>query len=111
MTAPTWLPVVGYEGLYEVSDQGHVRNNSVANLRYATCVENSADRLIHGTHGRGERCPNHILTEVQVLEIAQRIDAGESCVAISTDYGVSFAAIYHIARGTSWSWLTQRGAA
>ena len=24
--AETWLPVVGYEGLYEVSDQGRVRS-------------------------------------------------------------------------------------
>jgi hypothetical protein len=42
----TWLPVVGYEGLYEVSDQGRVRSldRYVANNRWP----GAPDRLLRG---------------------------------------------------------------
>jgi len=68
-----WRPVVGWEHLYEVSNQGRVRslpryipavnrngtgrlnrcpggvgNNSLANLRYGTRSENEADKLRRG---------------------------------------------------------------
>lgn len=46
MTEERWLPVVGYEGLYEVSDQGRVR---------------SVDRVVTFKDGRNRRAPGRIL--------------------------------------------------
>lgn len=45
-TTERWLPVVGWEGYYEVSDHGQVR---------------SLDRVIHGRWGR-QRCQGRLLT-------------------------------------------------
>jgi hypothetical protein len=41
-----WLPVVGYEGYYEVSDQGRVR---------------SVDRIVKLKNGRARRAPGRVL--------------------------------------------------
>jgi NUMOD4 motif len=41
-----WLPIVGYEGLYEVSDLGRVR---------------SLDRIVERKDGRQQRVPATVL--------------------------------------------------
>jgi hypothetical protein len=48
-------------------NDGH--NNAVSNLRYATYVENMADKIRHGTTNRGERCGSRKLSwdEVQAI--------------------------------------------
>jgi NUMOD4 motif/HNH endonuclease len=47
-TVECWLPVVGYEGLYEVSDQGRVR---------------SLDRIVIKTNGRSMSCPGRLIKQ------------------------------------------------
>lgn len=58
-----WLPVVGWEGLYEVSDQGHVR---------------SVERTIYLVDGRVRTFPSKIL-------IPGRRDSGHLQVALWRD--------------------------
>jgi len=44
-TTEIWRPIPGWEGTYEVSDHGY--NNRLSNLRWATHIENMADRERH----------------------------------------------------------------
>ena len=56
--------------LHEIAHRdGDPSNNTVRNLRWATCAENHADKVAHGTHNRGERHPLSRLTNDQVLAI------------------------------------------
>lgn len=51
---PKWLPVVGYEGLYEVSDHGEVRSlDKLTRGRYGP-------RLVRGTLLRATMSNNHL---------------------------------------------------
>lgn len=49
--------------------RGHEGCVNPHHLDWKTPVENQADKLIHGTHNRGERCPTAKLTEKEVKEI------------------------------------------
>lgn len=174
-----WLPVVGFEGFYEVSDQGRVRSldrtvpqggrsvglgrtrvvpgrvlraavnrqrggyrqvNLIAhgkqhqrrvgrlvaaaflgpcpldqevrhgfggsaddrleNLSYGTHVQNCADRITHGTHLQGEKCPQARLSEADVRRIKSGIEPAEMLAAV---FGVHPGHINNIRRGTRWA--------
>lgn len=64
MLDETWLPVVGFEGLYEVSDHGHVR---------------SVDRVIHYSDGRTRHYPS------QPMALMTRKNSGHIVVTLSRD--------------------------
>lgn len=49
-------------------------NNHASNLRWATAEENQADRVRHGTSGKGELAPFSILTDEAVREIVRADD-------------------------------------
>lgn len=72
-------------------------------IRWATPKENAADRLIHGTHNRGERCGSNRLTEEQVRRI--RSIRGVSQRRIAEQFGVSEGAVHSIIIRKSWAWL------
>lgn len=56
--------------LHEVAHcNGDPSNNAATNLRWATRAENHADKLLHGTHNRGERHPLSKLTNAQTEDI------------------------------------------
>lgn len=74
-------------------------------IRWATPVENQADRLTHGTHNRGERMGQHKLTRDQVVEIRERAASGERQKAIAKDYGVTPVTVSNINTRKSWAWL------
>ena len=78
---------------------GNKLNNRLSNLCWGTAVENSADKLRHGTF----RHPK--LTERDVLEIRRR--AGEGSRGIQTllarEYGISNSHVCRILRGEKWS--------
>jgi hypothetical protein len=167
-----WRPVVGYEGLYEVSDLGNVRapakwtvgkagssylrparglskakhrywsvclykngrkrthavhclvleafvggrpkghvachgpagvdDNSVQNLRWDTQVSNLADRHRDGTMLRGSTHGMALLTEVDVLQIRQRLDAGEVQRKVAAEYCVTPSLIWRIHKKLLW---------
>ena len=50
-----WLPVVGYEGVYDVSDQGRVRSLSRVTIRANGAPQTIRGKLIEGHDFRGYR--------------------------------------------------------
>lgn len=73
-------------------------------LRWATTVENNADKLIHGTHNRGERHNNVKLTEIDVRRIrALGITTSRACIA--RQFGISTSHACSIIKRRSWTWL------
>jgi len=89
------------EGRHLNGDPG---DNSIKNLKWGTKAENQSDRIRHGTSNRGERSGSAKLTEVQVLEIRQRVGK-ETLRSLAKEYGVSHTAIRRAAIGMKWSYL------
>lgn len=183
----TWLPVVGYEGSYEVSDHGSIRsldrvvsqlnrwgtitdrrlsgallaqtpdlgkysygrltvklckgnvcktrlvhhlvleafigprpaghesahgdgnsaNNNLSNLRYATPLDNTHDKNIHGTMLRGERAPNAKLTEHDVAKIRAARSGGRRLEDVAAEFGISIAQVSRIHNRKRWSHVAE----
>jgi hypothetical protein len=76
-------------------------------LEWKTPRENAADKIIHGTHNRGERNYLTKLTEENAREI---INAKGSVTAqeLCEKFGVSRGAILQIWSGRNWSWLSEQ---
>ncbi len=73
-------------------------------LSWKTSKENHADKIIHDTHTRGERCPTSKLTEPE----ARRILALKGTMSqreIGETFNVSRAHVGAIHRGEWWAWL------
>lgn len=85
--------------------KGHEGCVNPRHVVWKTPAENTADRLVHGTHNRGERHARVKLTEAGVLEIRRRLAAGETQAAIAADVGVTHSAISSIAIRKNWAWL------
>lgn len=73
-------------------------------LRWSLPVDNQADRVIHGTDIRGEKCMHSKLSEAQVLEIRQ-LQGAMGPTAIGALYGVSKTAVMKIHNRQNWGWL------
>jgi hypothetical protein len=67
---------------------------------------NLADMRAKGRQVRGEQQGASRLTQQQVREIKRRIAAGDCKPRIAADFGVTRGAIWHIAVGNTWAWLT-----
>lgn len=82
---------------------GRPSDNAASNLRWATPKENSADRLIHGTDGRGEKAPSGKLTAAQVTEIRRDHGGfyGEG-MRLARKFGVTNAQITNIIKNRQW---------
>lgn len=77
-----WLPVVGYEGLYEVSDEGRVR---------------SVDRFVEHPNMLGPgriRGPRKVFRRGTLLALSKSNGAGHRCVGLSRD-GVATGKLVH----------------
>lgn len=72
-------------------------------LRWATRAENVADRLLHGTHNRGERHGASKLTREDVLTI--RAQSHRKLKELAAEYGVSISRISGIRNRREWAWL------
>lgn len=77
-------------------------NNKLENLSWSTIKENHADKLVHGTHHRGERNPQAKLTAKDVREIRLRVLAGERMGDIAREFGVSPSNITVIMKYERW---------
>jgi hypothetical protein len=85
---------------------GDKTNNRATNLRWATGVENAADKIRHDRVSRGSRQGRAKLTESNVIEIRALIAAGVPQRQIAKRFGVTKSPINEIHRGRAWSWLT-----
>ena len=79
-----------------------------AHLRSGGPFENMRDMVSRGRHGGpppamvGSKNPASKLTGGQVVEIRERLDAGEVQRVLATEYGVSQSQISNIKRGVKW---------
>jgi hypothetical protein len=71
-------------------------NNCVENLEWVTRSENRRHTLLMGNHNRAR------LTGGQVLQIRERLNAGETGISLAKEYGVSRHAITNIKLRHCW---------
>lgn len=83
--------------------KGHLGCVTKRHLVWGTHKENQADRILHGTTNRGERCGSAKLTEADVLHI--RSLSGLSASAIAKEFNVTVGAIRMILKRKTWAWL------
>ena len=84
---------------------GHLGCINWRHLRWATPVENMADRIVHGTSNRGSRHGISKLKESDIPEIRRQIEKGRPQKEVAQDFGVSQSEISDINRGRVWGWL------
>lgn len=84
--------------------RGHEGCVNPHHLRWDTRKGNFADKLLHGTHNRGDQCPVSKLTEAEVREIKGLLSI-MPVRTIARRYGVNPATIYSIRSGASWAWM------
>jgi hypothetical protein len=87
------------EGMQAAHNNGIPAECGVENVRWATPLENAADRKLHGTHTQGETHPPAKLTEQAVREIRR---SNQSCSALAVRYGVATSTVDAARRGTTW---------
>lgn len=90
------------EGMEARHLNGDRHDNRRVNLQWGTKAENAADKIAHGTSGRGERNPMARLTAVAVEEIRRRAASGEVQRSLAREYGVSPMTVSRAVRGESW---------
>lgn len=83
---------------------GHMGCVTREHIRWASPLENAADRQGHGTQCRGEAIGTSKLTAEQVREIRQ-LQGSLPIDEIASRFGVTPASISHIHTGHTWSWL------
>lgn len=71
-------------------------------LRWASAKENAADRVTHGTHFFGEKCPSSKLTSKEVRQIRALLKRGYSLSVIARNFKVSLGSIWDIKSGKTW---------
>jgi len=84
-------------------NDGNRKNNLLSNLRWDTRAGNMADKIAHGTHMEGVRCPKAKLCNEKVKEIRRRIAGGEQQKSLALEFGVSRSVICEVNKGRAWS--------
>lgn len=83
---------------------GHLGCINPKHIGWKTTAENAADKILHGTHRRGERNPRVKLTERDVTEI-RSLKGSATQRALAKRFGISQQMICRIQNGLSWGWL------
>lgn len=91
-----------FEGAEVAHNDGDALNCRPKNLRWASAVENQADRRRHGTHIEGEDVHCAKLTAADIPAIRRRIADGHRYQDIADDYGVDKSCIGYIAVNRTW---------
>jgi hypothetical protein len=81
---------------------GHLGCLNPNHIRWATPVENMADRDLHGRTLKGERSPNARLTEADVIAMRQMYDAGEINADVARKFLVSDGCAYAVVMRRTW---------
>lgn len=84
--------------------KGHLRCVTKRHLSWKTKVQNQSDRIVHGTHSRGERHQMSRLAENDVRQI-RALRGKATQVELAEQFGVSQVAISNIHTGRRWGWL------
>ena len=92
-----------FDGAMVAHNDGDQRNNRIGNLRWASALENQADRVRHSTRTRGSEVFGSKLTEEQIPEIRRRIASGETYPTIADSFGVSVSTISLIKQNRIWT--------
>lgn len=85
--------------------KGYLGCVSPKHIVWKTKAENQADRLIHGTHNRGEKSGNSKLTEKQVEEI-RSLEGSMSQAKIAEKFSISGCSVSKIINKKAWAWLS-----
>jgi hypothetical protein len=96
---PEWADLVAH-------GNGDKTDNHAENLRWATYLENEADKRSHGRNLAGERHHQAKLTADQVREIRSRPAGRGTGRALAREFGVTEANISAIRRGRAWRHLS-----
>jgi len=80
-------------------------NNRRGNLRWATALQNAADKFLHGTVLRGDTAPRRKLSSKQVLAIRAARSKRVSSLKLAKKYGVTHHTILRAASGRLWKHL------
>lgn len=91
-----------FPGAHAAHNDGDTGNCALANLRWATPVENQADVDRHGHRCRGEAVFGAKLTESDVRSIRTHIAAGFLNPQIAGNFGVSPSTIHLIRHNKIW---------
>lgn len=97
-------PSAGHEAAHSCGN-GNGGCISPGHLSWKTRAANEADKLLHGTHNRGERHSRAKLTEGQVKEI-RALRGTVTGAELAERYGISRWAIYDVLSGDNWAWLS-----
>lgn len=92
------------DGAHAAHNCGNPNCCNPYHLRWASVSENQMDRVAHDTHQRGERHPNHLLSEADAREIKE-LRGRVSQTILAQRFGVSKWQVSKIQRGLAWSWL------
>jgi len=91
-----------FDGAIAAHNDGVPHNCRLTNLRWATPVENQADRIRHGTHCKGADVFGAKLDDTSVEAIRCRLRSGERNKPIAQDYGVSISTVHLIRHNRIW---------
>lgn len=87
-------------------NNGDRTDNRLENLRWATFVENEADKIKHGTDTRGERHSQAKLTDQKVSLIYNLYRSGaDSQRELAAAFGITQRTIYRIVNKKGWRHL------
>lgn len=96
-------PSIKHEAAHNCGNRGCV---NPTHIRWATTVENNADKLFHDTHNRGDRNGMSKLTEPQARSIKKALKEGRLLQReIASRMGVCQQTVSNISRGRNWAWL------
>jgi hypothetical protein len=96
-------PTLDHEAAHSCG-KGHEGCINPHHLDWKTPAENQADKLTHGTHRRGERCPTAKLTEKDVREI-RALQGRLLGREVGEIYGVTRWTVFDIWKRRIWSWM------
>lgn len=91
------------DGQQACHHNGIKHDNRASNLRWGSALDNTADKIRHGTVPRGENTALAKLKIKDVIAIRARLSAGESGSSLAREFGVLKTTISNIRLGLSWA--------